>query len=224
MSGARIVSLGHHLPPLVVTNHDLAEAVDTDDEWIRRRTGIVTRHRAELESVADMATAAARKALAAAGADPAEIGMVVVATCSAMERCPSIAARVAGELGLAAPVCFDLNNACAGFCSALATAAHAVRSGSTGYALVIGAEKMSDVVDWTDRTSCVLLGDGAGAALIGPGDGIGPVVWGSDRTTGGRRSRRTVRPCSAGPPPRWRGSPCRPVNGRAWRLPTWPVW
>lgn len=180
MPGARIVALGHHLPARVVTNHDLAQFVDTDDEWIQRRTGIVTRHRAEHETVPDLAVAAARKALASAGTDPAEIDMVVVATCSAMERCPSIAARVAGELGLRAPVCFDLNNACAGFCTALGTAAHAVDAGSARQALVIGAEKMSDVVDWSDRTSCVLLGDGAGAAVVGRGAGIGPVVWGSD--------------------------------------------
>ncbi|MGW4491289.1 beta-ketoacyl-ACP synthase III [Streptomyces sp. NPDC004376] len=181
--GSRVTALGHHQPARVLTNDDLAALVDTDDEWIRRRTGIATRRiAAEDESVTDMATGAAGKALAASGLAPADIGMITVATCSAIDRCPSIAAQVAGRLGLPSPVAFDLNNGCAGFCTALACADHSLRAGAARNALVIGVEKMSDVTDWTDRRTCVLLGDGAGAAVLSVADegGIGPVVWGSD--------------------------------------------
>ncbi|MGI5131242.1 beta-ketoacyl-ACP synthase III [Pseudonocardia sp. CA-107938] len=183
MPGSRITALGHHQPARVLTNTDLEGMVETSDEWIRRRTGIATRHIAD-GSVTDLATEAAAKALAGAGVDPAEIGMVVVATCSAIDRCPSIAAQVAGRLGIPAPVCFDLNNACAGFCTALAVADHSVAAGATRHALVIGAEKMSDVTDWTDRSTCILLGDGAGAAVVSAAEPatVGPVVWGSDPT------------------------------------------
>ncbi|GAA2715060.1 MULTISPECIES: beta-ketoacyl-ACP synthase III [Streptomyces] len=189
LPGSRITALGHYQPARVMTNDDLATMVDTSDEWIRRRTGIATRRiAAPGESVTDMATAAAGKALAASGLEPADIGLVTVATCTAIDRCPSIAAQVAARLGLPSPVAFDLNNGCAGFCTALACADHALRAGAARHALVIGAEKMSDVTDWTDRRTCVLLGDGAGAAVLGAqeggGGGIGPVVWGSDPTRG----------------------------------------
>ncbi|WP_370936864.1 beta-ketoacyl-ACP synthase III [Amycolatopsis sp. cg13] len=181
MPGSRVTALGHYRPARVLTNSDLEGMVDTTDEWIRRRTGIATRRIAD-GSVADLATEAAAKALAAAGLEPGEIGLVVVATCSAIDRCPSIAAQVAGRLGIPAPVCFDLNNGCAGFCTALATADHAIQAGAARHALVVGAEKMSDVTDWTDRSTCVLLGDGAGAAILSAADvpAVGPVVWGSD--------------------------------------------
>ncbi len=167
-----------------MTNEDLTRLVDTSDEWIVRRTGISARRIAREESVQDLAVAAAGKALAGAGIDPAAIGQVIVATCSAVDRVPSIAAQVAGRLGIPAAVAFDLNNGCAGFTTALATADHTVRAGAARHALVVGAEKMSDVTDWTDRASCVLLGDGAGAAVVSASeeDGIGPVVWGSDPT------------------------------------------
>jgi 3-oxoacyl-[acyl-carrier-protein] synthase-3 len=185
--GSRISALGHYQPESVLTNDDLAGMVDTNDAWIRQRTGIVTRHIARTEAVTDMAAAAGGKALAAAGLAPGEVGMVVVATCSALDRCPSIATQVAGRLGIPDAVGFDLNNGCAGFCTALATADHAVRAGAARHALVIGAEKMSDVTDWTDRSTCVLLGDGAGAAVVSydqDQQGIGPVVWGSDPSRG----------------------------------------
>ncbi|MEU1162719.1 beta-ketoacyl-ACP synthase III [Streptomyces sp. NPDC005921] len=185
MPGSRVVALGHHQPSRVLTNTDMEGIVDTSDAWIRQRTGIVTRRiAAEDESVTDMAAAAAGKALVASGLDPAEIGMVTVATCSAIDRSPSIAAQVAARLDIPSPVCFDLNNACAGFCTALACADHAIRAGAARHALVIGAEKMSDLVDWTDRGTCILLGDGAGAAVVSrtdqAGAGIGPVAWGAD--------------------------------------------
>ncbi|RAS71325.1 3-oxoacyl-[acyl-carrier-protein] synthase-3 [Lentzea atacamensis] len=184
MSGSRVVALGHHQPQRMLTNADLEKMVDTNDEWIRQRTGIATRRIADDESVTDMAASAAAKALAASGLEPAAIGQIIVATCSAIDRCPSIAAQVAARLNVPSAVCFDLNNACAGFCTALATADHTLRAGAAQHALVIGAEKMSDLADWTDRASCILLGDGAGAAVLSASDEpqIGPVTWGSDPT------------------------------------------
>ncbi|GLY46455.1 beta-ketoacyl-ACP synthase III [Lentzea sp. NBRC 102530] len=183
MSGSRVVALGHYQPERVLTNADLEKMVDTDDEWILQRTGIATRRiAAEKETVADMATEAGANALKASGLAPSDIGQVIVATCSAIDRSPSTAAQVAARLAIPSAVVFDLNNACAGFCTALATADHTVRAGAARHALVIGAEKMSDLVDWTDRSSCILLGDGAGAAVVSASDEarIGPAVWGSD--------------------------------------------
>ncbi|TDC19315.1 ketoacyl-ACP synthase III [Streptomyces sp. 8K308] len=181
----RLTALGHYQPEHVLTNDDLAGMVDTNDAWIRQRTGIVTRRIARDETVTDLAVAAAGKALAAAGVDPADVGQVIVATCTNIDRSPSTAAQVAGRLGIPGAVTFDLNNACAGFTTALATADHTIRAGAARHALVIGAEKMSDITDYTDRASCILLGDGAGAAVLSASDaedGVGPVVWGSDPT------------------------------------------
>jgi 3-oxoacyl-[acyl-carrier-protein] synthase III len=184
MAGSRILALGHYQPSRVVTNDELSQTIDTNDEWIRDRVGIAERRIADGESVADMATFAAEKALANAGLTAADIDLVVVATCSAEDRCPSVAARVAARLGIAAPGAFDLNAACSGFSYALATADHAIQAGTSRNALVIGAEKLSDVTDWTDRTTAVLFGDGAGAAVVsavaeGEPSGVGPVLWGS---------------------------------------------
>ena len=185
MAGSRILSFGHYQPSRVLTNHDLAQMVDTSDEWIRERVGIVTRRiAAPDETVADMAGAAAEKALANSGLTAADIDLVVVATCSSVDRCPNVATRVANRLGIASPAAYDLNSACSGFSYALATADHAIRAGAARHAIVIGAEKLSDVTDWTDRTTCIIFGDGAGAAVVtaaGPDEepGIGPVVWGS---------------------------------------------
>ncbi|MFF5128294.1 beta-ketoacyl-ACP synthase III [Streptomyces syringium] len=182
MTGSRVLALGHYQPARVLTNDDLAAMVDTSDEWIRSRVGIRTRRIAEPdENVASMAAEAAAKALANSGLDAADIDLVLVATCTAVDRSPNTAARVAARLGLAAPAVMDINVVCAGFPHALATADHAIRAGSAVNALVIGVEKFTDVADWTDRTTCVLVGDGAGAAVVtAAGEpGIGPVVWGS---------------------------------------------
>ncbi|RAG84453.1 3-oxoacyl-ACP synthase [Streptacidiphilus pinicola] len=188
MPGSRITSLGHYQPARVLTNHDLEQLVETNDEWIKQRTGIANRRiAAEEETVADMAAEAAAKALASSGLEPSDIGLITVATCSNRDRCPSTAAQVAARLGIPNAVCFDLNNGCAGFCTALSTADHTLRAGAAKHALVIGAEKMSDLLDWTDRSTCILLGDGAGAAVLSATDdeaGIGPVVWGSDPSRG----------------------------------------
>jgi 3-oxoacyl-[acyl-carrier-protein] synthase-3 len=183
---ARILALGEHRPSTVVTNDDLSLRVDTDDEWIRSRVGIESRRIAGPdESVMDMAVAAGGKAIAASGLLPADIDLVIVATCSMETQIPNAAAQVAYRLGIECPGAFDVNAACAGFCYSLALAADLIRAGTARNALVIGAEKMSHWVDWTDRNTCVLFGDGAGAAVVGPvadpeqPPGIGPVVWGS---------------------------------------------
>ncbi|MER7044816.1 MULTISPECIES: beta-ketoacyl-ACP synthase III [Streptomyces] len=185
MTGSRIAALGHYQPATVLTNEDLAALVDTSDEWIRSRVGIETRHRAaDDEPVDELAAHAAAKALASAGLSPGDIDMVLVATSTAIDRSPNTAARVAARLGMESPAVMDLNVVCAGFTHALATADHAVRAGSAARVLVIGADKMTAVTDWSDRSTCVLVGDGAGAAVVEavPGDGepgIGPVLWGS---------------------------------------------
>jgi 3-oxoacyl-[acyl-carrier-protein] synthase-3 len=183
--GARILAFGGYQPDRVVTNDDLATLVDTNDEWIRSRVGIESRRiAADDETVEDMAEAAGAKALAASGLPPSSIDLVIVATCTPETQIPNVAAGAAHRLGIAAPGAFDLNAACAGFVYALNVAADAVRAGSARYVLVIGAEKLSSWIDWTDRSTCIIFADGAGAVVVGPvpeGEptGIGPVVWGS---------------------------------------------
>ncbi|MEV8308608.1 beta-ketoacyl-ACP synthase III [Streptomyces flavidovirens] len=185
MTGSRVVALGHYQPAKVLTNDDLTAMVDTSDEWITSRVGIKTRHVAGPdEPVDELAAHAGAKALASAGLTPADIDLVLVATSTAINRSPNMAARVAARLGMGSPAVMDLNVVCSGFTHALATADHAVRAGSATRALVIGADKMAEIADWTDRTTCVLVGDGAGAAVVeacaeSEEPGIGPVLWGS---------------------------------------------
>ncbi|MFB9335239.1 beta-ketoacyl-ACP synthase III [Actinoplanes octamycinicus] len=184
MAGSRIVAMGHYQPSRVVTNDDLTKTLDTNDEWIRDRVGIAERRIADTETVADMATFAAEKALAASGLTAADIDLVIVATCSSIDRCPNVATRVASKLGIVAPAAYDLNTACSGFSYAMASADHAIRAGAARNAIVIGAEKLSDVTDWSDRTTAVLFGDAAGAAVVTgvteeEAVGVGPVLWGS---------------------------------------------
>lgn len=185
--GARIMGVGDYRPTRVMDNTELETMIETSDTWIRDRTGIVTRRIAgEGETVVDMGVESAAKALAAAGVPPTDVDLVLVATCSHADRLPAAAPLIAARLGIPSPGALDVNAACAGFCYALAQAADAVRAGSSRHALVIGVEKLSDIVDWTDRGTCILFADGAGAAVVGPSDppGIGPVVWGSDGTRG----------------------------------------
>ncbi len=182
MTGSRVVALGHYQPARVLTNDELATMVETSDEWIRSRVGIRTRHiAAPDEQVDEMAAHAAEKALANAGLSADQIDLVVVATCTALDRSPYIAAQVAARLGMPGPAALDVNTACSGFSYALATADHAIRAGSASTALVIGAEKLTDFADWTDRSTCVLVGDGAGAAVLTASDEpeVGPVLWGT---------------------------------------------
>ncbi|MFD8826585.1 beta-ketoacyl-ACP synthase III [Streptomyces sp. NPDC059605] len=186
MTGSRVVALGHYQPAKVLTNDDLAAMVDTSDEWITSRVGIRTRHiGGPDEPVDELAAHAGAKALAGAGLRPAEVDLVLVATSTAIDRSPSMSARVAARLGMESPAVMDINVVCSGFTHALATADHAIRAGAAERVLVIGADKMGDIADWTDRSTCVLLGDGAGAAVVVAEPdgverpGIGPVLWGS---------------------------------------------
>ena len=182
---SRIIGLGEERPVQAVTNDELSTTLDTSDEWIRQRTGIASRRVAgPEETVVSMASEAALKAVADAGIDPEQVGLVIVATCSMPQPIPGAAPQVATALGASGAGAFDLNAACAGFCYALSVGSDAVRLGTTDYVVVIGAEKITNWVDWTDRSSAILFGDGAGAVVIGPSDtpGISPVVSGSDGT------------------------------------------
>ena len=179
----RILSLGAARGSIAVQNDDLIGPINSSDEWIRQRTGIVTRARAPRDVLAlDLATDAAREAVEKSGVAPAEIDLVLIATISNVQQTPSIAAVVADRVGANPAAAYDLNAACAGYAYAIAQADALIRAGAGHYALVVGAEKLSDVVDPADRSISFLLGDGAGAAVIGPSDvpGIGPTVWGSD--------------------------------------------
>jgi len=182
MTGARLLGLGTARPRRVVGNDEVGARVGVDDAWIRARTGIITRHLAGAgESVVELATDAGGKALAAAGVAADEIDLLLLATCTLPQPFPAGAPQVAHALGTGGGA-LDLNAACSGFCSALALAADSVRAGSTRRALVIGSERFSDWLDWDDKGTCLLFGDGAGAVVVGPAehDEIGPVAWGSD--------------------------------------------
>lgn len=179
----RIYAYGAARGEKIVPNDDLVGPIDSSDEWIRQRTGIVTRTRANAETTAiELSTDAAAEAIARSGVDPADIDAVVVATISNPKQTPSVSAIVADRVGANPAAAYDVNAACAGFAYAVAQADALIRGGAAHYAVVVGAEKLSDVVDPTDRSISFLLGDGAGAVVIGPSDyaGIGPTIWGSD--------------------------------------------
>lgn len=167
-----ILGTGSYAPERVLTNDDLAHTVDTSDEWIRTRTGIRERRiAAPAETSSDMAVPAARAALADAGLTPADIDLLIVATVTPDTLMPACACLVQHKLGMpTASACFDLNAACSGFVYALDTACAMIASGRYQKALVVGVEKLSGVIDWKDRTTCVLFGDGAGAAVLGVSD------------------------------------------------------
>jgi 3-oxoacyl-[acyl-carrier-protein] synthase III len=183
--GARLVGLGSVQPEQIVTNDELAQRMDTNDTWIRERVGIVERRIAPAETkLVDMAVEAGARAVKDSGLAPTDIDTVIVATCTMPTPIPNAAAQVADRIGIVAPAAFDLNAACAGFCYAVGTAADLVRAGSARNVLVIGAEKLSDWLDWTDRSTAIIFADGAGAAVISAAPdeesvGIGPVAWGS---------------------------------------------
>lgn len=181
-AGARIAALGHYQPDYVVTNADLVErGVETDDEWIRSRVGIAERRFAQHESLIDMAEAAASKAIANSGIAAADIDLVILATCTQLFPVPNGSAELASRLGINSPGAFDINAACAGFAYGIAAASSAILTGQARNVLVVGAEKLSDWMDFADRTTCIIFADGAGAAVVTASDeqGIGPVVWGS---------------------------------------------
>ncbi|WP_045876018.1 beta-ketoacyl-ACP synthase III [Pseudofrankia sp. DC12] len=181
--GARVLGFGTYRPVRVVTNDDLAQRVETSDEWIRTRTGIATRRIADSdETTVMMGAAAAEKALAAAGLTAADIGLVITASCTSPSQIPGASPQIAHRIGALSAGALDINAGCAGFCYSLSQAADTVRSGSARHVLVVATERLSDYVDWDDRTTCILLADGAGAAVVGPSeaDEIGPAVWGHD--------------------------------------------
>ncbi|ROP65984.1 3-oxoacyl-[acyl-carrier-protein] synthase III [Curtobacterium sp. PhB130] len=183
LRGSRILGFGHHQPSRILTNDELSTMVDTNDEWIVTRTGISSRHIAGPDdTVTSMATAAGAAALADAGKSPSDVDLVIVASTTHRDRAPYTAGRVAAALGMTnGPAPIDINTACSGFEYAMALADQAIRTGSADTALVIGSELLSGIVDWTDRSTCVLVGDGAGAAVLGVSAApeIGPVSWGS---------------------------------------------
>lgn len=180
---AGLLGLGVYRPRRVVPNSEIVDRIDSSDEWIRTRSGIRARRWAEPdETVVSMSVAAARDALAAAGLVAEQIDAVVLATSSQMVLGPSAGAVVATELGMQDTAAFDVSAGCAGFCYALGNAASLVRAGQARHVLVIGVERLSDLLDPTDRTCAFIFADGAGAVVVGPSDaeGVGPVAWGSD--------------------------------------------
>ena len=179
----RIYALGAARGEVSVTNDDVAGPIDSSDEWIRQRTGIVTRKRAGAErSLMDMSKEAALEAISKSGIDPADIGAVILATITFPFQTPSAATLLAEEVGAHGAAAYDISAACAGYCYGIAQADALVRAGTAKYVLVVGAEKLSDFISPTDRSISFLLGDGAGAAIVGPSDhpGISKTVWGSD--------------------------------------------
>src|SRR5215210_379037 len=177
-----VLGLGHHRASRVVPNSEIVDAIDSSDEWIQQRSGIIERRWATPEeTVQMMSVSAARAALDDAGILPGQLDCVIVATVSHLMQTPSVATAVAHELGSTAAA-FDISAACAGFCHGIALASDLVRAGSATHVLVIGVERLSDITDPTDRGTAFIFADGAGAAVVGPSEqaGIGPVVWGSD--------------------------------------------
>ncbi|OFR89204.1 MULTISPECIES: beta-ketoacyl-ACP synthase III [Micrococcus] len=183
VAGSRISAVGAYRPKNLVPNEELVGPIDSSDEWIRQRTGIVTRQRATPEeTVPMMAEGAAREALDAAGLTGADLGAVIVATVSFPYQTPSAAALLAEALGATPAPAFDVSAACAGYCYGVAQADALVRSGMAEHVLVVGVERLSDLVDPTDRSISFLLGDGAGAVVVSATDepGISRSVWGSE--------------------------------------------
>lgn len=205
MNGIKLRGTGRCVPANTVTNDDLSRLVDTNDEWITARTGIRSRYRCEKETLTELCVSAAWDALHMAGITPADIGVCIVATVSADTVVPSAACLLQRALGLPEDTpCFDLNAACTGFVYALHTMECLLNASPRKFGLVVGAEALSKVVDWTDRGTCILFGDGVAAAVVECREGwpsIGAVLG----SRGGRCS-----PASAGP---WPGRAKRPVHG-----------
>ncbi len=164
---SHIISSGSYLPEKIMTNDDLAKIVDTSDEWIYKRSGIKQRHiAADNQPTSDMAVRAARKAIEDAGLNASDIDGIIVATTTPDQTFPSVAVSVQAALGVPACIAFDVQAVCTGFVYALAVADNFINAGQLNRVLVIGAEKMSSILDWNDRTTCVLFGDGAGAVIL----------------------------------------------------------
>ncbi|TQR28901.1 ketoacyl-ACP synthase III [Lysinibacillus sphaericus] len=185
---AGIIGIGKYVPEKVVTNFDLEKMMDTSDEWIRTRTGIEERHfAADDQETSDLAVAAAKEAIAKAGITAEEIGLILVATVTQDQNFPSVACMVQEQIGAVNAAAMDQAAACAGFIYSLVTAKQFVESNAYKYVLVVGVEKLSKVLDWEDRNTAVLFGDGASAAIVGPvseGRGILSFELGADGTGG----------------------------------------
>lgn len=180
---SRVEGIGAAVPSRVVDNHEMTNYIETSDEWIQQRTGIVERRWvAEGETVESLSLDAARQAMAHAGIEASEVDAVIVSTVSHLVQTPSLAAIIAAKLDTDGAAAFDISAACAGFSYGLAQADSLVRSGAARRVLVIGAETLSQITDLSDRATAFLFSDGAGAAIVGPSDvpAMGPVVWGSD--------------------------------------------
>jgi 3-oxoacyl-[acyl-carrier-protein] synthase-3 len=179
----RILGIAGYRPSRVVANAEIVDQIDSSDEWIQTRSGIVERRWAEPhETVQFMSVQASIDALERADVQPGQIDCLIVATVSHMMQTPAVATLIADELGATLAVAFDISAACAGFCHGISLAADMVRSGNAKHVLIIGVERLSDLTDPTDRGTAFIFADGAGAAVVGPSDveGIGPVVWGAD--------------------------------------------
>ena len=162
-----MVGFGHYLPPKILTNDDLSKMVETSDEWIRTRTGIAVRHIAEGESTSVIAGKAVANAIKNAGLTPQDVDLLILATVTPDNTTPSSATMIARDLGFRAGVpAFDISAACSGFVYALTLADNMIRLGQVKTAVIVGAECLSKIVDWTDRNTCVLFGDGAGAVVL----------------------------------------------------------
>ncbi|HEB67059.1 MAG TPA: ketoacyl-ACP synthase III [Gammaproteobacteria bacterium] len=167
---SRIAGTGGHLPERILTNEELERMVDTSDEWITERTGIKKRHIVEGETTCDLAEKAARRAIDAAGITPADIDLIIVATTTPDRIFPSTACLLQARLDVHGSPAFDVQAVCTGFVYALGLADMFVKAGKAKHALVVGAETLSNIVDWTDRSTCVLFGDGAGAVVLSAAD------------------------------------------------------
>jgi len=190
-----IVATGRHLPPQVVTNDDLAKRMDTSDEWIASRTGIRARRLADdAENAADMGAAAARSAMQRAGVDAGEVDILILSTATPDRWLPSTACDVQALLGCTNAVAFDIMAACSGFLYGLSMAEGYLAAGRGEVALVISTEKMSAIVDWEDRSTCVLFGDGAGAAVVKPANGSGRGILSSHLRSDGNLANLLYRP------------------------------
>ena len=184
--GTRIIGTGSSLPKTIVTNDDLSKIMDTSDEWISTRTGIKERHLAKEETTASMSTEAARRAMENAGVTAEEIDLIIVGTVSADHVTPACACEVQAAIGAGGAVAFDINAACSGFMFALNIAHVYIQTGVYKTALIIGAETLSKIMDWSDRSTCVLFGDGAGAAVVRADEKEGLIAFdqGSDGVKG----------------------------------------
>ncbi|GIF48300.1 3-oxoacyl-[acyl-carrier-protein] synthase-3 [Asanoa ferruginea] len=188
VGGSRLLSVGAYRPARVVSNAEICAQIDSTDEWIKRRSGIASRRFADdTETVVSMAAAAGRQAVERAGLEPGDVDAVLLASMSRVQQTPPAAPQVAQQVGAATAAALDLGAACAGFCHAIAVADGLIWAGSARHVLVVGSERMTDIIDPTDRSLAFLFADGAGAVLVGPAPepSVGPVVWGSDGSRAG---------------------------------------